>query len=269
MPSLTTYGFAAASVLALGAAGLMWSTFDEPPAPSANPDAALHQGGAPSGLVPAAVVTGIAPAQAGLASSPASERVLIAMPEVSMATAASADVLQRLQQRHPEATFFRDAKDVAAARQQSALYGPATPESVTALWGPLTEQQKTDGRRPIRYDLRTLESRVEGDTVDLWLPHLETSVKAQIEQVQSIDGLLRWSGRIIDLQEGGTFTITHAAGDQYAVGMINTPFGQFSLQSKAGVGWVVKAENEFVLPADGDDAKAQDTKSLEPQLETP
>lgn len=163
------------------------------------------------------------------------------------------DVIGRIQQRQAMNRLFVDANDIEQARNNNALMAPASSEAAISHMGFLSERQKTDDRSFIRYDLRTLESRVEGDQIDIFLPGVGLTTKAVIEQVESVDGMLRWSGRILDFQEGGQFSVTHALQDNYAVGTFNTPVGNFSMEAKNGWGWVAPQSSDFYLPDNEDD----------------
>lgn len=176
------------------------------------------------------------------------------LPEILRQPVAGLDAIERIQQRHAMSRFFADAQDIERARSDDTLMVPARPAEASAAMGSiLSERQKSDGRAFMRYDLRTLESRVEGDPLDIFLPNLGLTAKAVVDRVESVDGLLRWSGHFVDLQEGGTFSVTHALGDRYAVGTFDTPMGSFSMEARNGWGWVAPASSDFVLPAGHDD----------------
>ena len=178
----------------------------------------------------------------------------VALPETMKNTNVLAGVIQRVQQRQDSGLIFRDVEDIQRARVKDYIFVPTNPELVTSQLSFLTEKQKTDGRNFIQYDMRTLESRVEGDTVTILLSEIGLNVKAVIDNVESVNGMLRWSGHIMDFQEGGKFSITHAIRDQYAIGNFETPLGNFSLESKNGLGWIVNHATDFFLPPNGNDA---------------
>ena len=164
----------------------------------------------------------------------------------------SGSVVQRIQQRQNSSLIFRDAEDIERARVKNSIFMATNPDLVASQLSFLSQKQKTDGRNFIAYDMRTLESRVETDTIEIPLSEIGLTVKAIIDSVESINGMLRWSGHILDFQEEGRFTITHAIQDKYAVGTFETPLGNFSLEAKNGVGWVVNQNTDFFLPPDGD-----------------
>lgn len=181
---------------------------------------------------------------------------LSASPETLRHPGTARNPVARVQQRHAMTRFFADARDIERARAESTLMVPARPADVIGAMGAmgiLSERQKSDGRSFIRYEPRTLESRIEGDTLDIFLPGVGLTAKAVVDRVDSVDGLLRWSGHFLDFQEGGTFSVTHALGDHYAVGTFDTPVGNFSMEAKNGWGWVAPPSNDFVLPPGGDD----------------
>lgn len=217
---------------------------------------------------PAATTTPVLPVPAVASDAGLGDR--FAMPDDTAATAAQAALspmpetlrhpiaglgpVERIQQRHAMSRFFADAQDIERARGDDTLMVPALPaEAIAAMGGILSDRQKSDGRAFMRYELRTLESRIEGDPLDIFLPNLGLTAKAVVDQVESVDGLLRWSGHFVDFQEGGTFSVTHALGDRYAVGSFNTPLGTFSMEAKNGWGWVAPPSSDFLLPMGHDD----------------
>lgn len=179
---------------------------------------------------------------------------LTALPETLNPSGTSADLLDRILQRQASRQLFAGPQDVERARSKDALLEPARRDVAIGHLPFLTERQRTDQRDFIRYDARTLDARVEGDQFDLLLPGIGMTVKAVIDQVESVDGMLRWSGHLLDVQEGGQFSITHASQDRYAVGTFNTPLGNFSMEASNGWGWVVSQDSDFFLPPDGNDA---------------
>jgi len=182
----------------------------------------------------------------------------LAIPETINNKNLSGSVVHRIQQRQDSGLLFRDAEDIERARVKSSIFMPTDPDLVIAQLGFMSQKQKTDGRNFIKYDMRTLESRVEGDVIDIPLSEIGFNVKAIIDTVESINGMLRWSGHIMDFQEGGKFTITHAIQDKYAVGTFETPLGNFSLEAKNGVGWVVNQKTDFFLLPGGDTVHSPD-----------
>lgn len=207
---------------------------------------------------PAAAVTGLAggfatPADAADTATEARPADLSPLPETLRQPVGGLPTVERIRQRHAMSRFFTDAQDIERARSDDTLMAPAMPAEAIAAMGILSERQKSDGRAFMRYELRTLESRVEGDPIDVFLPNLGLTARAVVDRVDSVDGLLRWSGHFVDLQEGGTFSVTHALGDRYAVGTFNTPMGTFSMEARNGWGWVAPPASDFVLPEGHDD----------------
>ncbi len=176
----------------------------------------------------------------------------LAMPERLMAGPANTEVRQRILARLVEGRpVFRDAAALDEARHQQVLFATGVSPHV-ASQSPLANQRRLqDGRQWISYDMRVLSARAEGDTFLLPLPDTGP-VQAEIQLVEVVAGQLRWSGRLLG-GTGGTFHITQSLSDQYAVGAIQTPEGEFLLESKAGTGWVTSSDKEFVLPPGGND----------------
>lgn len=242
----------AAVALVAGTGVFFWLQHDaDAPAPEGVVTAASSatRSGAPAsrGAVPGALP------DAAEAAKAASQARLSPVSETLRHPGAAGDVIARIQQRQAMSRLFADAQDIERARSENALMAPASADAAIGHMGFLSERQKSDGRSFVRYDLRTLESRVEGDQFDIFLPGAGLTARAVVEQVESVDGMLRWSGRILDFQEGGQFSVTHALQDSYAVGTFNTPVGNFSMEAKNGWGWVATQSSDFFLPAGGDD----------------
>ena len=151
--------------------------------------------------------------------------------------------------------FPNDQAFEQARLKESLFTSGVTPE--VAAQSPLANPQRLkDGRLWFSYDLNVLGARAEGDKFSLQIPGSGT-VQAEIERVDVVQGQYRWSGRIIN-QPDSRFFITQVFSEQYAVGTINTPFGEFQLESKSGTGWISPASGEFRLPPDGNDTMAPD-----------
>jgi len=252
---------AAATATALAVAAVSFWLRDEPAATGAGPVLA------PPTPSAAASDTGLADrfTLPGDTAAEARQADLSPLPETLRQPVAGLDAVARVQQRHAMSRFFTDAQDIERARGDNVLMVPAMPGEAIAAMGILSERQKSDGRAFMRYELRTLESRVEGDPIDVFLPNLGLTARAVVDQVESVDGLLRWSGHFVDLQEGGTFSVTHALGDRYAVGTFNTPMGSFSMEAKNGWGWVAPPASDFVLPAGHDDGMRAPAPAAPPE----
>lgn len=149
--------------------------------------------------------------------------------------------------------FFHHPQEVVQAREQALLLLPA--RDVHAIQAsPLANPRRlADGRAWMQYDMRVLASRVEGDTFVLSVPGL-SSFNAVIDAVEMVHGQYRWSGRLLDLSEPGGFSITQSMNDRYAVGSLKTPLGEYLLEAKDGLGWVVSSQKEFVFGAGHQDA---------------
>lgn len=181
----------------------------------------------------------------------------VAMPERLLDANRQLDVMQRIRARQVGGRpLFADEQAFQLARQQQVLFAEGGLMPHDAEQSPLaSERRLQDGRHWIRYDMRVLAARAEGDR--FLLPLMGSAVEAEIESVYIIDGQHRWSGRLLG-PEGGTFHITHAVSDDYAVGAINTPHGEYLLESKGGKGWVAESHKEFFLPPDGNDTRTDE-----------
>lgn len=262
-PGPAAWAAATALAIAAGAALWLWLRHD-PSTPSTERVAAAA--GSPVVSSDHDLADGFAmPAGAGASASQAQAR-LSPLPETLRLPVAVSDPLARVRQRHAMSRFFADARDIEHARGESALTAPATPsEAIGAMGGILSERQQSDGRAFIRYDLRTLESRVEGDPLDIFLPNLGLTAKAVVDRVESVDGLLRWSGHFVDFQEGGSFSVTHALADRYAVGVFDTPLGSFSMEARNGWGWMAPPSSDFILPAGHEDGVRAPSPTAPPE----
>lgn len=185
-------------------------------------------------------------------ATPAPADTPIALPERLVAAQQGLHTVEeRVRARRAGAqALFPDAQAYARARQKDTLFAEGVPPGAADQSLLNNERRRTDGRQWIRYDLQVLAARAEGDQFLLLIDGL--SLQAQIDAVELVQGQYRWSGRILG-QGGGSFYITQSFGDQYAIGTVHTPSGEFLLEVKNGIGWVATAEQEFVLPADGHD----------------
>lgn len=153
--------------------------------------------------------------------------------------------------------FYKlDKQQVQAALNKTAMWQFADPQQATQALPWLTEKQKTDGRAFIQYDPYVLESKFVGDQIDVFLPELGMTAKAVIDEISPVDNdIIRWQGHFVDFNDGNSgFSISQTLKDQYAVGSIQTPLGNFNMESKNGMGWIVNQEKDFFLPANGQDA---------------
>lgn len=147
--------------------------------------------------------------------------------------------------------LFADDRAFEEARQQLVLFSTGLDPDAAARSPLANERRLHDGRHWIRYDMRVLAARAEGDRFILPLPGY-SAAEAEIDLVETGTGAFHWSGRLLGIL-GGTFRITQDFTDKYAVGSIQTPQGEYLLEVKAGSGWVTDSGKEFVLPPDGND----------------
>lgn len=202
-----------------------------------------------------------APAPAAALAPPlidaASPVANLALPERLLSANRHVDVIQRIRARQVDGrALFSDEQAFVRARQKQVLFATGDVIPRDAAHSPLANERRLqDGRHWIRYDMEVLAARAEGDV--FLLPLMGSAVEAEIEAVDIIEGQYRWSGRLLG-PEGGTFHITQALGDGYAVGAITTPHGQYLLEAKGGKGWLAESHKEFFLPPDGNDTVTDD-----------
>jgi hypothetical protein len=185
-------------------------------------------------------------------ATPAPAGTLIALPERLVAAQQGLNTVEdRVRARRSGAqALFPDAQAYAQARQKVSLFAEGVSPSARDQSLMVNERRRSDERQWIRYDLQVLAARAEGD--QFLFPIDGIAIRAQIDTVELLQGQYRWSGRILG-HGGGSFHITQSFGDQYAIGTVQTPAGEFLLEAKNGIGWIAPADKEFVLPADGQD----------------
>lgn len=172
-----------------------------------------------------------------------------------------ADNAQAVQAIVARRAFYRlDPQQVQAALGKTAMWEFADPQKAIQALPWLTEKQKTDGRSFIQYDPYVLESKFVGDQIDVFLPELGLTAKAVIDDIRPVDdNIIRWQGHFVDFNDSQSgFSISQTLKDQYAVGTFKTPLGNFSMESKNGMGWVVNQEKDFFLPENGKDTVQPD-----------
>ena len=216
----------------------------------------------PAPDTPGVVLTpGVAPAPGANHGAGDAPRTSVAIPEHLLMGDSYRDVVQRIRARQVDGRALFPTDDAFAhARQQRVLFSPGVSPAAAARSPLANERRLQDGRQWIRYDVRVLAARAEGDRFVLPLS-AAVATEAEIESGDVVQGQLRWSGRLLG-PEGGTFSITQAMGDQYAVGSIRTPAGEFLLEAKGGTGWVVESSKEFFLPPGGNDTVSDDGSHL-------
>lgn len=176
----------------------------------------------------------------------------LALPERLASGQVSQDVRERIRSRTVGLQpLFADDQAFEAARQQQVLFTTSVSPQSASQSLLANERRLQDGRQWISYDMRVLAARAEGDRFLLPFPGSSAS-QAEIDAVEVVGGHYRWTGRILG-GSGGTFHITQAFADQYAVGAFKTAEGEYLLEVKSGVGWVANSRDEFVLPPDGND----------------
>lgn len=198
-----------------------------------------------------------APASGSTASNPV--QVATSFPEQQRHKPQTPEkAVQAVVSRRP---FYRlDKQQVQAALNKTAMWQFADPQKAVQALPWLTEKQRSDGRAFIEYDPYVLESKFVGDQIDVFLPELGLTAKAVIDDISPVDDdIIRWQGHFSDFNDSGSgFSISQTLKDHYAVGTFQTPLGNFSMEAKNGMGWVVNQEKDFFLPENGQDAVQAD-----------
>lgn len=148
-----------------------------------------------------------------------------------------------------------DQAQLAQSLNKTALVQLADPQKVFQVLPWVTERQRHDGRKFVSYDPYVIESKFVGDRVDILLPEVGMIGQGIVDSVETLDSdIVRWQGHFDNFNDTqNRFTITQTLGDHYAVGVYETPYGSFNMESKDGYGWVVNQKTDFHLPEGGKD----------------
>lgn len=148
-----------------------------------------------------------------------------------------------------------DQAQLEKSFNKTELVQLADPKKVFQVLPWLTERQRTDGRKFVSYDAYVIESKFVGDRLDILLPDVGILGQGIVDSVETLDkDIVRWQGHFDNFNDTrNSFTITQTLGDRYAVGVYETPFGSFNMESKDGYGWVVNQQTDFHLPENGKD----------------
>lgn len=154
-----------------------------------------------------------------------------------------------------------DQTQLELGLNKTELVQLADPKKVFQVLPWLSEKQRTDGRKFVSYDPYVIESKFVGDRVDILLPEVGMVGQGIVDSVETLDkDIVRWQGHFDNFNDTqNRFTITQTLGDRYAVGVYETPYGSFNMESKNGYGWVVSQETDFHLPENGKDYVEGDT----------
>ncbi|MCK5831163.1 MAG: metalloprotease secretion chaperone CpaB [Methylococcales bacterium] len=167
--------------------------------------------------------------------------------------------IEKIEQRRPNFNFSLD--ELENTLNTKSPYQIIPREDVIDALDYLTEKQKTDSRTFIQYDPYVIETKFKNDVIELYIPGLDTSLKATIIQIDSgsMEGVIRWSGHF-ELFAGkplNSFSLTQSIEDLYVAGTVVTPYGSYNIESKNGYGWVVDQKTDFFLPESGVDTLAE------------
>lgn len=166
-----------------------------------------------------------------------------------------------IQQDHIKAVVARrsgvrmDEVELQHALNKTELTQRADPQAVFDALPWMTKKQRTDGRQFILYEPYVLESKFVGDRLDILLPEVNMIGQGIVDSVEILDqDIVRWQGHFDNFNASqNRFTLTQTLGDRYAVATYETPYGNFSMESKNGYGWVVSQDKDFYLPDNGQD----------------
>ncbi|MAM86303.1 hypothetical protein [Allohahella sp. A8] len=236
---------AGAAALAFG--GLLWLIADRPPTPAMTTDAILHSDAATTGEP--AVVASPHPAQTSL-PEPARRPPAVAVTDPQPDLLLQPDV-------NPDYPTFQDRVTEVSVRRNNRDFDPQAlwvasqrPEAWQALEAPsqnfgLSAEEMQDGREFINIDPLKIESLVPGDTLELPIAQLNTTLVAQIDEVRSEDNgrNVTWTGEILGLDAPNQITLTRG-GDLIMAG-ISTPDGVYELQAHGSEGWIANGATLF------------------------
>lgn len=161
--------------------------------------------------------------------------------------------IKAIMARRPDIRMDQD--QLEQSLNKTELVQLADPQKVFQSLPWLSEKQRTDGRQFVSYDPYVIESKFVGDRVDILLPEVGMVAQGIVDSVETLDSdIVRWQGHFDNFNDTqNRFTITQTLGDRYAVGVYETPFGSFNMESKDGYGWVVNQQKDFHLPEGGKD----------------
>jgi hypothetical protein len=171
------------------------------------------------------------------------------------------DHIKAIAARRP--SIRMDEAQLQQALNKTEITQRADPKAVFQALPWLTEKQRSDGRQFVAYEPYVLESKFVGDRLDILIPEVGIIGQGIVDSVEILDqDIVRWQGHFDNFNDTqNRFTITQTLGDRYAVATYETPYGNFSMESKDGYGWVVSQQTDFHLPENGKDYVVPDHDS--------
>jgi hypothetical protein len=161
------------------------------------------------------------------------------------------DIQERLdvmQKRRPDAEFSSAA--VEAAMKREDLWG--APKQIPKDL-PLKPEEFVDGRQFIAFDSLKMETLVPGDSLKIAIDEHRQNYEIIIDKVEQHDyESITWHGHL-DGGNGQTYATSFTRGKELTVGGIDTPEGNYVIQSHGDKGWVASSGLLFKADPDGDD----------------
>ncbi|GAA3961177.1 hypothetical protein GCM10022278_19060 [Allohahella marinimesophila] len=195
-------------------------------------------------------------------------------------------VVDLLQQpdSNPDYPSFQDRVTAVSVRRNNQHFDPRAlwlasqePEAWQPLETPsqsfgLSAEEMQDGREFVRIDPLKIESLVPGDTLEIPIAQLNTTLVAYIEDVRSEDNgrNVTWTGQLAGLDAPNEFTLTR--GGDLIMGGISTPDGIFELQAHGSEGWIASGatlfkgqDQQIVVPPELIESPPSQVVYLEPE----
>lgn len=239
----------AAGATALAFGGLLWLIADgQPGSTVADPKPTTVAATSPDRLSPVAPT-----AQPAFSSPPAAVTpTLAAVPDPAPAV----DLLQQPDSNPDYPTFQDRVIEVSVRRNnepvdhQALWVASQSPEAWQPLESPsqsfgLSAEDMQDGREFISIDPLKIESLVPGDTLEIPIAQLGTTLVAHIHDVRSEDNgrNVTWTGQLEGLDAPNEITLTR--GGTLIMGGISTPDGIYELQAHGNEGWIASGATLF------------------------
>jgi hypothetical protein len=156
--------------------------------------------------------------------------------------------LDVMQKRRPDAEF--DATAVEAAMNRETLW--SAPKQIPKDL-PLKPEEFSDGRQFIAFDSLKMETLVPGDSMKIAIDEHRQNYEVVIDRIEQTDyETITWHGHL-DGGNGQTYPTSFTRGKDLTVGGIDTPEGNYVIQSHGDKGWVASSGLLFKADPDGTD----------------